>query len=177
MVKVRLAQPDDAPAIGRVHVESWRAAYCQVLPEAYLASLSAVGRAAEWRDVLARQDRQRFVLAAESERGEVVGFAAAGPERAGEPGYDSELYALYLLPAYQGQGLGRALVREAAVRLDAAGMQAMLLWVFEANAAARRFYEKLGGVYLRQQPMTLGGASFDEVAYGWKPLRSLLSQE
>jgi GNAT superfamily N-acetyltransferase len=175
-VSIRLAQPDDAPAIGRVHVETWRAAYRSLVPEAYLASLSAVGRAAEWRELLAHQDHKRFVLAATSERREVVGFAAAGPERAGEPGYDGELYALYLLPAHQGQGLGRALVRDVASRLAAAGMQSMLLWVFEANSAARRFYEKLGGTYLRQQPMTLGGASFDEVAYGWKPLDRLLPQ-
>jgi GNAT superfamily N-acetyltransferase len=173
-VNVRQALPADAEAIGRIHVETWRAAYRGIVPEEYLAAMSAVARAGEWRELLERQDRSRFVLVAESEAGEIAGFAAAGPERYGEPGYAGELYALYLRPAQQRQGLGRALVRGVAAGLASAGMSSMLLWVFEANAGARAFYEKLGGEFVRGQPMTLGGATFTEVAYGWRSLDVLV---
>jgi GNAT superfamily N-acetyltransferase len=173
-VSIRGARPDDAETIGRIHVETWRAAYRGIVPEGYLAGLSAVARAGEWRELLEYQDRSRFVLVAEGADGDVCGFAAAGPEREGEPGYAGELYALYLRPSHQRLGLGRALVRGVAAGLAEAGMNSMLLWVFEANADARAFYQKLGGSYVRGQPMTLGGATFTEVAYGWRSLDVLV---
>lgn len=172
-MSIRQARPADAEAIGRIHVETWRAAYRGIVPESYLANLSAVVRAGEWRELLEHQDRSRFVLVAQGEGGEICGFAAAGPEREGEPGYAGELYALYLRPTHQRLGLGRALVRGAAAGLAGAGMPSMLLWVFEANAGARAFYEKLGGRFIRSQPMSLGGATFVEVAYGWESLEIL----
>ena len=174
-MSIRQARPYDAEAIGRIHVETWRASYRGIVPEEYLAGLSAVARAGEWRELLEGQDRSRFVLVAEDE--EVCGFAAAGPERGGEPGFAGELYALYLRPLRQRLGFGRALVRSVAAGLTEAGVSSMLLWVFEANIGARAFYEKLGGVYIRGQPITLGGATFTEVAYGWRSLDVLAGME
>src|SRR5439155_11999 len=56
----------------------------------------------------------------------VVGFAAA------EPGW---LNHLYVDPAWQRRGIGTALLRTACD-----GRDHVQLWVFQANAAARRFY-------------------------------------
>jgi hypothetical protein len=50
----------------------------------------------------------------------------------------------------------------------------MFLWVLEANAPARRFYETLGGALVRDQPIEIGGVIFTEVAYGWPDLDVLL---
>ena len=49
----------------------------------------------------------------------------------------------------------------------------MLLWVLDANAPARAFYERLGGVVLRRQPIEIGGAQLTEVTYGWSDLTVL----
>ena len=38
------------------------------------------------------------------------------------------------------------------------------------NPGARRFYERLGGVYVRTQPITIGPAQLQEVSYGWRSL-------
>ncbi|BCU83346.1 hypothetical protein JIR001_31290 [Polycladomyces abyssicola] len=43
---------------------------------------------------------------AENEFGTIVGFTGEGRERSGEPGYDGELYAIYLLKEFQCQGIG-----------------------------------------------------------------------
>jgi len=104
----------------------------------------------------------------------VVAFAAGSPERSGDPKYLGELYAIYVLPAYQAQGIGRALMHAVAGRLAAAGHKGMLLWVLEANAPARTFYEALGGVVVRKQPIEVGGVTLPEVAYGWDNLELLL---
>jgi hypothetical protein len=46
----------------------------------------------------------------------------------------------------------------------------MIVWVRRDNAPARRFYERLGGTYVRSQPITIGAATLEEVSYGWRAL-------
>jgi hypothetical protein len=46
----------------------------------------------------------------------------------------------------------------------------MIVWVMRDNQPARRFYERLGGVYVRTQPTTIGPATLEEVSYGWRRL-------
>jgi RimJ/RimL family protein N-acetyltransferase len=52
---------------------------------------------------------------------------------------------------FTGQGLGRLLFAEAVswVAQEEPGWP-LHLWVFEANAAARRFYERLGGMLVER---------------------------
>jgi hypothetical protein len=45
-----------------------------------------------------------------------------------------------------------------------------LLWVLKDNLPARKFYEALGGIYLREKPIKIGSQRLIEVAYGWKNL-------
>ena len=50
------------------------------------------------------------------------------------------------------------------------GLSDMIVWVLRENNSARRFYERLGGLYVREQPTTIGSASLQEVSYGWRSL-------
>ena len=104
----------------------------------------------------------------------LIGFAAAGPERSGDPNHRGELYALYVLPSHQQHGVGRGLLRAVAGRFVTAGTRSMLLWVLAANPRARAFYEALGGVVVRDQPIEIGGATFTEVAYAWSELAAII---
>lgn len=54
------------------------------------------------------------------------------------------LSTLYVLPAYQGGGLGSALHDLALARLRAQGCREARLWTLEGNDAGRRFYERRG---------------------------------
>ncbi len=69
----------------------------------------------------------------ETPAGSVVGFAHGGPERRGAEDYRGDLYALYLLAAYQRQGLGRQLTGAVVKRLLLHGVSSLLVWVFAAN--------------------------------------------
>lgn len=173
-IAVRRARPEEALAIARVHVASWRASYRGIVPDAFLDGLSAEGRLPRWQQALDRAAAGAGVWVAEA-AGEIVGFASAGPERSGDQQYRGELYALYLLPAYQRRGLGRRLVGAVAAHLAEQGMQALLLWVLAANAPGWRFYEALGGVPLREQSFELGGTTVVEIAYGWSNTASLIT--
>lgn len=113
---------------------------------------------------------------AETEGGDVIGFATCGPEREGNKTYQGELYAIYLLEEYQRMGLGCRLVSAVAQRLLADGFSSMLLWVLEDNHSARRFYESLGGERVGRKTITIGGADLVEVSYGWRDI-SVLAEE
>ncbi|HEY9153102.1 MAG TPA: GNAT family N-acetyltransferase, partial [Anaerolineales bacterium] len=122
-----------------------------------------------WKSVMVAHARQ--VLVAE-ENNRIAGFAYFGEERENDPSYRGELYAIYLLADFQQQGMGCLLVRATVRGLFELGISNMLLWVLSANPA-RRFYEKLGGVYLRDRPFEIGGAILQETAYGWDDIHAL----
>ncbi len=164
---VRPAGVDDARAIARAHVDTWRSAYRGLLPHDFLQSLSQAAYEVRWRETLSAGQGQVYVA---EEAGDVVGFASGGRERAGETGYEGELYALYVLDRAQHHGHGRRLVRAVVEGLRGMGLGDMIVWVLRDNRPARDFYEELGGVYVRSQPITIGSARLEEVSYGWKSL-------
>jgi GNAT superfamily N-acetyltransferase len=127
---IRAATVADATAIGEVHVRSWQAAYAGLIPADFLARLSAESRAASWGR---RIGDGGPVLVAE-EDGVIAGFAAYGDDR---------LYALYLLPEYWGQGIGRALHDRVVEEMSGAGA---VLWVLSTNERAKAFYVRQGWV-------------------------------
>jgi ribosomal protein S18 acetylase RimI-like enzyme len=130
---IRPATPEDAEAVARVHVETWRAAYAHALPAEGLASLSVTQRT--------EMHRRSPPVVAEVD-GEIVGFVSGGPGT--DPDTDGELYAIYVLPEHWGSGVGRALMQAGEERLRELGHQHAILWVLEDNPRARRFYEAAG---------------------------------
>lgn len=141
---IRAATPDDARPVAEVHVSSWRHAYRGLLPEQYLERLSVDDREAMWRGAFADPDPKSGAFVAE-EDGRIVGFASFGPSRdEGVLDGTGEVPAIYVDPAVLGTGVGRELFEAAAVGLRDAGFATATLWVLEANALARRFYEKAG---------------------------------
>ena len=176
-VGLRVARLADGPAIGRLHIASWRETYTGLVPAALLARLSAEDRSAEWRAVIEDSAAHggSAVIVAET-GGEIVGFAAFGTQRDGAlaaRGFGGEIGAIYVLRANQRAGVGRALMRMAARGLSDRGHGGAALWVLEGNAAARSFYERLGGTLVGEKAEAMAGATLREVAYGWSDLESL----
>ena len=164
---IRPATLEDATAIARVHVASWQSTYREMLPDEFLASLSETGYAERWKRVIGDVSSKVYVA---EDGGEVVGFASGGRERAGETGYTGELYAIYVIDAAKRRGFGRELVRATVAGLRELGLDDMIIWVLRDNQPARSFYERLGGVYVRGQPITIGSVTLEEVSYGWRRL-------
>ena len=164
---VRPAVIDDAAGIANVHVASWRTTYRGLLPEDFLGSLNEEAYTERWRRVMGDGLSRVFVVDQDQA---VVGFASCGRERAGETGFSGELYAIYILDGAQRQGHGRELVRAVAGALREMKLPDMIVWVLRDNTAARHFYERLGGAYVREQPITIGSATLEEVSYGWRSL-------
>ncbi|MGE5191574.1 MAG: N-acetyltransferase family protein [Deltaproteobacteria bacterium] len=172
-MQIREARVDDAEAIARVHVDCWRTTYAQILPAEYLAQLSTAERADHWRRFLSDSRSAEVVYVAADPADGVVGFASGGPERSGELGFSGELWCIYLLERAQRAGVGRRLVSAVAGRLAELGHASMMVWVLADNPS-RRFYEALGGTFVTERVIVLGGKSLVEVAYGWRDLRPLV---
>jgi hypothetical protein len=49
----------------------------------------------------------------------------------------------------------------------------LLVWVLSDNTA-RRFYEALGGKYVRAATITIGGVPLPDCAYGWRDISVLV---
>jgi ribosomal protein S18 acetylase RimI-like enzyme len=171
MESIRAAQLDDAAGIARVHVDSWRTTYKGIIPGEFLATLSYARQEQSWQQIL--NDPAQVTFVAVDEAGTIVGFVNGGPEREGDPAYQGELYAIYVLQEAQGHGLGRRLVKELTRLLAERHFESMMLWVLASNPACR-FYEALGGQVIKQKQHQIGGASYDELAYGWQDLSLLL---
>ena len=65
----------------------------------------------------------------------------AAAESAPPPPGAGEVYAIYLSPEARGVGHGRTLFGHVVSDLQARGFDPVVVWVFEANTVARRFYE------------------------------------
>jgi len=167
---IRKALPVDAKGIAKVHVDSWRTTYKHIFPEDYLQSLSYESREKLWDSVIPNG----YVYVAENSQGDIVGFSSGGKERTGDyPGYEGELYAIYLLEEYQGRGIGRQLVKPIIEQLTDDGINSMTVFVLENNPS-KNFYQSLGAIKIDQLQDTLAGKEVIELVYGWKDISKVI---
>lgn len=141
---LRRAGIEDAPAIARVHVDSWRSAYRGIVPDEVLANLSVDERSQRWvRTISGRNHQQVWVAEVD---GAVVGFVATAPSGDEDlnPSTSGEVEAIYLIENVWRRGLGATLLDAAVADLRRAGYGEAALWVLERNTGARRFYEEAG---------------------------------
>ncbi len=136
-VRLRPARPTDLPRVVEIYLKAYQALgrYYYQDPE-------------EARDYLQwcyEEEPEGFTVAeAETEAdGRVVGFVSvhtwgAPPERQGE------VVEVAVDPAWQGRGLGQALLKHAEAYARRRGCRTLVLWVGRENARAIRLYKKLG---------------------------------
>ncbi len=158
-VLIRAAVLEDAAAIARIHVVSWRETYRTIMPDAYLDQLSVEKREPGWRKSLAEGP----VFVALDQTNEIVGFANGGPNREKDV-TEGELYALYLLKSHQGQGTGKRLFDHVLEDLGRKGFRSCMVSVLADNPS-RHFYERFGGRLVSEQSIARGGKQLSEWTY------------
>jgi GNAT superfamily N-acetyltransferase len=171
-ITIREGNLQDAAAIARVHVQSWKSTYPGIVPASLLDALVEAEQAEKWRQWLLTAPMS--VLVAEDEFG-IFGFVNGGAIRGQVADYDAELYAIYLLQSAQRRGAGRALTLAMASALHRKGYKRMLVWVLEQNPASG-FYQRLGAVPVGRRMIELGGVDLPELALGWPVLDSLVAE-
>ena len=174
-MNVRRARPQDASAIARVQVDTWRSAYRGIVPDKHLDGMSYERLAKNWEERISDPDKRNALFVAEDDRGSVVGFAACGDAREDARDYEAELYAIYVDQRMQRKGLGKRLVLSVAQELKARGFHSMLIWVLADNQY-KRFYESIGGKRVRTKEVTIGEKALQELGYGWDDLNALIAR-
>lgn len=171
-MNIRQATVNDAKGIAKVHIDSWRTTYEGIIDPQFLSELSYEEREQMWAEGL---ETSQPVFVAVTEAGDIVGFATGGEERTGKYShYTGEVYVIYLLKAYQGQGIGRQLIQAVTQYIYDLGHTSMLIWVLQDNPAIY-FYEALGGVKVATERLTIGRRNHIEIAYGWQSILPLLN--
>lgn len=128
----------DMDAKAYVHWKSWQETYDGIVDASFLETLTLEKfreRARRWPD---------NTLLAKTEDGETIGFAAYGESRDEDSEHCGEIFAIYVLQAYQKQQVGFALMNACVERLRE--YDKIAVWVFEKNDTALRFYERYGFV-------------------------------
>lgn len=141
---IRPATLEDAPAIARAHVRTWREAFAGLIPPGFLTGISYEQRRARWETSLA--ENRETVLVEEQDNGEIAGMIAFGPSH--DPDRDgsetAEVYILCVAPEFWRRHVGASLMAEAERRMQRIGLRRISVWVLAEHAVGRRFCEKAG---------------------------------
>ena len=164
-IAIRPSEPGEARRLAEIYVETWRTTYAGMLPDNVLLRMSVDQQEKRWRGTLRAQNRREIVLTAEAVGHGAIGFGSAGPARRTGPEV-GEVYTLYVLPDWQGQGAGRELVLSLFSHLRSLGFSEALIWVVAANPS-RFFYEAMGGQRTVERTEVLWGVELPELGYRW----------
>ena len=141
---IRPATMDDAQAIETVRIATWKACYRGIVPDGYLDALSVQSsRVVRMRKAIDRAESSASLVAVAGSQ--VIGMGISGaPQDDQVPKGIGEIYAVYVLPDWQGRGVGRALLQRLTSSLQALGYQSAILWTLRDRRLTRRFYEANG---------------------------------
>lgn len=106
---IRTAKQEDAANIAKVHVDSWRTTYKDIIPQSYLDKLSYEQRTTLWQNNLANPARNVFVAEV---NGEIIGFVVGEKRDTNTEPDATDLSAIYLLEQWQGKGVGKLLLKK-----------------------------------------------------------------
>lgn len=162
-IAIRHANRFDAARIASVYVETWQSTYAGILPDEALVRMSVSRQTRQWQGHLTRGDS---TLVAEDKKSGVVGFGSFGRNRDRQLPYDGEVFTLYILPDFQGLGIGKRLLHRAFSSLKELGHKSAIIWVLALNPS-RFFYEAQGGEKIAERTEFLFGANLREFGYGW----------
>jgi GNAT superfamily N-acetyltransferase len=162
-IRVYPAGYEDLGDVARIHVTAWKQAYAGQIPQTYLDSLNEDQRLKQWQKHFSSQVVSGVLLARVDQH--LAGFISFGPARDEDRQDWGEIYALYVLPRYWGNGTGHQPYQYARRELQRRGLTKAYLWVLESNHRALAAYRRWGGTVEpdRYKEDERGGLSVREI--------------
>ncbi len=155
---IREARDSDIEVIARVLVTSWQHAFRGIVADDYLGSMDVVHQARRHARTFIKKKVKYWVL---EDGSEIRGFISGGLARFDIGSADCELYAIYMLPQYQGKGFGRQLVAKLEAYCVDMGWRCMGVLVLADNPNLA-FYKSLGFKIVEKTLIELGERKYPE---------------
>lgn len=154
----------DIPAIRHIAWETWIATYAVFVPEEDLRA---------YFDDHYSPDALGALMADPSNGGFLASLhtAAAGFVRTHWEEKEGRFYvsSLYVLPQFQGKGIGAGLMAASEGKALARGVRAVWLGVMEQNVRTLQWYRKTGFTFVEEAPFTMGKSTINHLI-GFKTL-------
>ncbi len=162
-VELRRAKLDDEKILAFIQTESWKSAFAEILSSEELEESTDIVKIEEmYRTVLDRQIAQIVIEFVDKKPHCIAGWS----QNRGDLGENAaELICIHSLCDKWGKGYGSMMLCHVLDEIKEAGYSEVMLWVFEKNTIARRFYEKHGFILTDQKKQSYGAA---EVMYSKK---------
>ena len=145
---IRKALVSDYCRLAEIHVFGWRCAYKDFIPIEYLINKMIVKfREDKWHKILTEIDDSNKTYVYE-ENNIIKGIMTIGDCR-DEYRTDKtfELWSLYIDPLFQRKNIGMKFMEFCKKEAKNKGKQEIVLWVFEKNINAIKFYTKIGYIF------------------------------
>ena len=153
-VTIREAVTGDEKILAHIQTESWKAAFADILSPEELARCTNLQIAEQmYHSVLRREGCNMAIELAENQPHCI---AAWGKNRCDLGDTVGELICIHSLQNGWGKGYGSAMMQYVLAQLQQEGYESVILWVFEANTRARKFYEKHGFRLTEQKKLSNG---------------------
>ncbi|WP_169091437.1 GNAT family N-acetyltransferase [Paenibacillus sp. PL91] len=170
---IRKAILDDAKGIAKVHVDSWKSTYKNIISDEFLKNLSYDQRKDLWNRNISKKGNYIFV--ALNNEGEIVGFADCGKRESNNIDNSGDLTSIYLLEEYQGKGVGKQLFKQLFLQFEELGYNRVFVEVLEDNKT-RYFYEYYGANLFKADKITIAGNELNLLIYEWSNIGEVLSK-
>lgn len=173
IIQYRVAELEDALNIALLHARSWQRYYRGIWDDAFLDGPVLENRKQTWTKRLSKPADNQFIMLAESSD-ELVGFVCMYADEDAQ--YGALLDNLHVSSTLQGQGIGKALMQQAAAWLYERNPRAIFyLWVLKGNEAAQQFYNHLGGENKELVSIQNPDGNFNDCyRYVWRDLKAFL---
>lgn len=165
---LRTATIDDLDAVIDLYVHGWQSSYADIVDANFLAAMNDNPRSRDYLTSLLSPARDDAVVLLDEYAGEIMGFIAAGHTRDTMDEKLAEIYAIYIDPKAQQQGLGQELFDAAVKALKQGAFTHLHVWTFAANTGAQKAYLRWGGAPSdTTRLVTVGGDNLEEVGFDW----------
>jgi len=146
-VVIRPIKESDAPSIHAVALEAWRHTYRTIFDQQFIENF--VNRNYAPEAILSLfpriQSGAMFFHVAEYES-KVIGFCNIGINK-----QSAELYRIYLLPVFIGQGIGRRFLELGEVFVGEHGIDSYFCFVHKNNEIGKQFYLNSGFKHISEK--------------------------
>lgn len=170
-IDIRKAILEDAAEIANVHTNSWREAYQGLIEQKFLDDrpLHFKNRFELWKKVTVNESQTTLV--AESVNHGIVGFINGTNGRDEKYKDHAEVWCIYLLQRYHGQGIGYQLLKTFFEYQYQLGFRKGYLWVLDKNPTIS-FYKRAGGKFMGETKNdVIGEQTVKELCYVWEDIK------